>query len=151
MKANKHQAWISAEDILRGLRNIDRMKKDIHDLVSVLRELLRITVKGPPSRIDIEINVDNLGADIKWKISGDLFEESDDRLTQEPIFESSFECWISNSLRYSSKIPYHSKDDQYELVHRSLSALVNGLTKKFPKLRDKLDLFINASRIKFSD
>lgn len=136
-----------AETLLQGSRKIDRMRKDINDLVSMLRGLLKFVISGPSRKIRIDILVPELGLGTQWEIRGEF---SPMNYGWERRIDFTF--WAMNSTMWSSSTDEDSvKTKDIVLVYQALSALVNGLVKEFPELYTELAPFVSASKVQLLD
>ena len=132
-----------ASQLLQGSRNIDRMREEIKQLVSmVLGSLRNDMVKHDPI---IDVNWKFNFGDNEWqvtRVSGPLCH-----------LKVLFVVWhgLKKDFIYTSdenfREPFSS--DNVQRVHEGLSVLVTGILEQYPFAKDGLNHFFEAAKVTF--
>jgi len=133
------------EQLLKGSRNIDHMRKDIHETVSMIIGFVKLC-----GSIKIATEVNFTTNDYCWTIKTG-FQASTNRLD----WSTFVKCYIRKhgsltSLReaYSSTDISSLRMEDVQSVHENLQILVDGVIEFFPELNSKLESILKASETK---
>jgi hypothetical protein len=139
------------EDLLRGSRNIDRMKAEVHRLVQMVTGLaLRSSTRGSCVRFVSEIFENE---SCWWEVRGEIGS------LYKPKSRIHVLCSIKRyhdaphqknfilTVGYCSEthVPFHSEHAQQ--VYQNMQVFVEGMVKAFPDIEDEMKIFLNASKV----
>ncbi len=139
------------ERLLRGSRNIDRMKVEVHQLVQMVIGLaLRSNALGARVR-DVEEVFENESC--KWEVRGEMgsLDKTENRIHVRCNVK--LHCDAPNQDHYimcvgycsETRSPFHSEHTQQ--VYQNLRAFVEGMVRVFPGIEDEMKMFLDASGV----
>lgn len=132
-----------ATSLLTGAQNIDKMKKDICDLMIILSGFIRQVIEINPS-LDLNVNILSQKFQEKkvtWIVT---YEPKRDRFH--------FECWLpvaaglkSTTLAYCNTGGITLKPAHVSKVHSTLSDLAAAIASKYPAIKAIFQPFVDAA------
>lgn len=142
---------ITPGKLLQGSHNLDRMKKEVEELISMLIGLAPISNSGPTT----EITTTFADEQIEWVITGKIY------LMSPRESHLSVECWllykIGNTGSTGRTASYTTKNNWWgacpreniQRTHDGLLVFVKGMIETFPDLQEYLKPFLTAAEKQF--
>lgn len=139
------------EELLRGSRNIDRMKVEVHQLVKMVIGFAHRSNGRGASVVEIYETFEDKSC--KWQVEGvmgsldktrnKIHVQCTVKLPCAPPHQDHFiQC-----VGYCSetRVPFHS--DHVQQVYQNLHAFVEGMLRVVPDIKDEMKTFLDASKV----
>lgn len=142
---------ITPETLLRGSHNLDRMRKEVEELISMLIGLALRSNSGPTTEITITFTDEQ----IEWEITGKIYLTSPEDSCLE------VKCWLLNKIGNTGSTrrtaSYSTRSNSWggcpreniQKTHEGLPVFVKGMLETFSCLQEYLQPFLVAAEKQF--
>ncbi len=139
------------EKLLRGSRNIDRMKSEVHQLVQIVIGLAHKSIGRGASVVEIHETFEDKSC--KWQVEGmmgtlykarnKIHVQCTVKLPCAPPHQDHFIQCVGYCSE--SRVPFHSEHAQQ--VYQNLHAFAEGMLRVIPDIKDEMKTFLDASEV----
>ncbi len=133
--------------LIQGSHNIDRMRKEVHEVIATVVGLLKILSDESAENFDERF----ISNSYDWRITR-VLNRDNDSVTVHCFSNESDVAAVHYSSNYNhSEIKYFSVNNasNIQIAYTGLPVFIAGMLEKFPKLAEKLAFLIDASNVKF--
>ena len=132
------------KSLIRGSHNLDRMRKEIHEVVAMV---IGFAFRGMPGILDMQINAKFESDTCIWSVIGEVGHQMNPKLNQLVVRCRLKDPWGLSSGYSSNPNDHVFKSTDVQRVHRDLPTFLEGMMTTFPLLEEQWAHIIEASKV----